>query len=74
MRKARVGGQALVVKNAALFGRAKFSLIELALIEWRTDAAQVDPVEQCHGTTADVQELGGALNDGPTDPVTMNDL
>jgi hypothetical protein len=74
LRKARVGSYAVVMKNASFFGRANLVLIEQALIERRAYPAQVDPIEQCDRPAVHVQEFRGALDDFPTDSVTMNDL
>jgi hypothetical protein len=74
LRKARVGSYAVVMKNASLFGRANLLLIELAPIERGAYPAQVDPIEQCDRAAVHVHEFRGALDDCPTDSVTMNDL
>lgn len=74
LRKTRIGSYAVVMKNASLCGRANFLLIELALIERRAYPPQVDPIEQCDRAAVYVQQFRGALDDCPTDSMTMNDL
>src|SRR6185436_1288067 len=75
LRKARIGGQVVVVKNAAPGGvRVQFRRVERVAVQRRAHITEVDPFNQGHRPPANVEQLGDPAKDLLAHLVTVDDL